>query len=58
MSDLDLLLTWKAWEAQAFDRAGTVVEDLALLFLPAEEFIDAFLDSWHSAYGYGLADLS
>ena len=45
MSDLDLLLTWKAWENYAFDQAWSP----GWLFVPAEEFIDAFLDSWHSA---------
>ena len=53
MSDLDLLLTWKAWEEQDFDTRDT----LAVYFVSAEEFIDAFLDSWHSAYG-GEAEIS
>ena len=50
MSDLDLLLQFKAWEGQAFDGGWY---DTSVIYVPAEEFIDAFLDSWHSAYSAG-----
>ena len=50
MSDLDLLLTWKAWEEHAYAADRFLPANPALYFIPAGEFIDAFLDSWHSAY--------
>ena len=50
MSDLDLLLQWKAWETQAFGSVfGVALSAVDLLYVPEEEFIDAFLDSWRSA---------
>ena len=54
MSDLDLLKQFKAWETQAFGSVfGVALSAIDLLYVPAEEFIDAFLDSWHSAYSAG-----
>ena len=55
MSDLDLLLTWKAWEAHSFLHRDS---RNSAIFVPAGEFIDAFLDSWHSAYGAEAALLA
>ena len=44
-----MLVTWDAWEAQAFDTE----DEMALLGVTAEEYENAFLDSWWSAYPLG-----
>ena len=49
MSDLDLLLQWKAWETHNYEAAW--LANVILWDVLVEEYIDAFLDSWHSAYG-------
>ena len=49
MSDLDLLLQYRAWRDQLYECLRYPQTD-GLGWVVEEEFIDAFLDSWDSAY--------
>jgi len=49
VGEMDLLLQYHAWLSHTFDTAPEL-GTLALLFMPVEEFVAAFMDSWDSAW--------
>jgi len=52
VSDFDILTQYTVWREQAFVWHG--LDGLGITRVSDAEFIDAFLDSWHSAMFHGI----